>query len=223
MRATWLIYLAIFSDTWPAIAGLASRRARQGPRGWIVVYSLLLTFGTSLEFVLGRQSINNHFLTYLLKPVQGSVLLWALSLWQSKPMARLTVRIVIPVFLVAWVFMALLEDRRTFSTIAYPVYALLVLGTVAYTLYSRSSDAVEPIVRQDWFWVCIGLALAFGSSAAFQPLAAAFVRTHPEIILRAQHVRAVVNLVAFAAITWGLLCPTPLASSGTSSSPASSA
>ena len=220
MHATWLIYLAIFSDTWPALAGLSSR-ARQGPRIWIVLFSLLLTLNTALEYSLGRQSINNHFLTYLWKPVQGAVLLWALSLWQTRPEARLTIRIMIPLFVTAWFALSAFENRNNFSTMAYPVYALLVLATLAYTLITRSGDATEPITRQDWFWVCIGLALSFGSSGAYQPLAAAFVRTRPDLIIRAQNVRAIINLFAFAGITYGLLCPTQPASSGISSSPPS--
>ena len=205
------------------LAGAAARRTfLRGPRAWIFAWCGLLVTANAIGVTLAVQHINNHWVVYVFVPLQGAVILWALSLWQTRQMARLTIRTAIPPFIVAWAVLLLWEDMSNFSAVAEPVYSLLALGAALYTLLTRSSEATEPLVQQDWFWICAGLALHFGALATLTPLSAALVKTHPEVVTRAYDLRAVVNVLAFVAITIGILCPLPPPHSGASSSPASS-
>jgi len=117
---------------------------------------------------------------------------------------------------------ALVEDRAVDSTVVEPLYMLLALVVTVFTLAARSATERQPLMRQDWFWVCAGLALYLGSNAAFSPLVAALVEHHPDLVLRAFAVKSALDIAAFLTLSVGILCPLPTPS-GASSSPPSSA
>lgn len=199
----------MFCSALPVLAALARHRQIQGARLIIVGWCLLLFGVDMLGWYIGRGlGLNNHFLSYIATPLQGATVLWALSLWQVKPVARLTLRLAIPPFLVSWIILTLLlEDTRNFSAVAEPVYSLLALGAALFTVLSRSSDEVSSLLEQDWFWICTGLALYFGALAVLTPLAAGFVNTNLELVSRAYVVRSIVTILAFVCISIGMLCP----------------
>jgi hypothetical protein len=187
-----------------------------------VIWCGLYVLQNAISVPLALAHHNNHWTSYVFVPLQGAAILWALSLWQTRQMARLTIRAAIPGFLAAWLLLLFVEDIHNFSAIAEPVYSLLSLSAALYTLVVRSADAIDSLLREDWFWICAGLSLHFGALIFLTPLGAALVRTNPEIIVRAYYVRALLNVLAYVLITYGFLCPRPLPRSGRSFSPASS-
>jgi hypothetical protein len=217
-----ILYVSAASEVGPVLAGIIKRPGRGDPRAWVVAWCLLLVGANGAGLYLGSHGINTHPLVYGIIPFQGATILWALSLWQTRQLARLTMRAAIPPFLVAWGLLLLVEDLYNFSAIAEPVYSLLALAAALYTLVSRSGEATESLLGADWFWVCAGLALHFGALVFLTPFSAALVRTNPEIVVRAYQVRAAINILAFAIITIGIVCPRPIPLSGRSFSPASS-
>jgi hypothetical protein len=221
-QPSWPVYASIGSQYLPLVAAAVRRRDLTRPRVfvllWVVIYVLVNVAAVSLA----RRHINNHFLPAIVTPFQGIAILWALSLWQTRQVARLTIRLAIPCFLVAWaVFTFTIDDVRNFSVSAEPIYSMLALGVALFTLVSRGADATETLTRQDWFWICGGLAIHFAALAVVLPLAAGLNNSNPEVVIRAYYVRAVINVFAFICITIGFLCPKPLAPSGFSFSPAS--
>lgn len=219
-RPPLVAYISVASEAVPALVALVRWRRLPAARTWVVVWCLLLVTMNLIGRWFGVRGINNHFIVYAAIPFQGATILWALSLWQVKPMARLTMRTAIPPFVVAWLLLTLLvEDFSNFSAVAEPVYSLLALGASLYTVLARSTVTQEPLLKQDWFWICAGLAIHFGALATLTPLGAAYVRTNPDLVVRAYIVRAWVNILAFAFITIGMLCP--LQSSRSSSPPSS--
>lgn len=218
VRAPWPFYASLASQYLPLIAALVRRGDLTRPRVFVLTWVGLYVVMNAIGAWLGSRGINNHFLTPIFTPFQGTAILWALSLWQTRQVARLTIRMAIPFFIVAWaVFTLTIEDLRNFSVAAEPVYSLLALGAALYTLVTRGSDATEALTRQDWFWICGGLVLHFGALAVVLPLAAGLINTHVDIVVRAYTVRAVVNTFAFICITIGFLCPKPATLSGHSS------
>ncbi len=166
---------------------------------------------------------NNHFISYVGILLMAPAILWALSLWQSRPVARLTIRLTIPAFVVAWTLLTLLvEDITNFSPVAEPIYSMLALGAAVYTLLSRGLTENEPLLRQDWFWVCAGMCLYFVPLIVVEPLSAAYVRTNPALVMDVYTVRFYINTAAFIAVTIGMLCPRTT-QSGRFSSPRSAA
>ncbi len=209
MPTRWLlIYIASFSQLLPLVAGLPARRWSISPRGLVILWSTLYFIGDATAFTLARRHTNNHFLTYIFMPVQGAVTFWALSLWQRREVHRIAIRLAIPIFWLAWVVLVLtVENTQNFSAVAEPMYSLLGLTVTIVTLLSRSLVESEPLMRRDWFWVCLGLALHFGFEAALTPFAAAYVRTNPAMVVHALGLRAMITLLAFSMIALGVLCP----------------
>lgn len=205
-----IIYFATAAQLLPLAGGLAARKHADSARVWIMFWGAFYFIGDMSARYLGIHHQNNHFLSYFGTPIQGAAILWALSLWQRQPVARLTMRLAIPVFWIAWVLLVVLvEDVDSFSTVAEPVYSLLGVGAATFTLLTRSNHESEPLLRQDWFWICSGLTIHFGVLAALTPLAAAYVYKDPGLVIQAYVIRAWINIFSFILITIGMACPRP--------------
>ena len=104
---------------------------------------------------------NNLWFEYVAGPVNTLLILWSFVFWQESDVARLALRIT--GILNAATGLALLltiERPDTFGTYSYSIQALLVLGVAVYTFVVRLRATDAPPTRQDWFWVCIGWAVA---------------------------------------------------------------
>lgn len=204
----WIVTAAVYVESLPILAGLARPSRVTAPRLFIILWCVVGFAGNMVARWLGSQGINNHFLTYAITPLKGALMLWALSLWQTRPTAKLTIRIMIPAFVIAWAVLTLtVEDINNFSAVAEPVYCLLAIGACVYTLIVRAQETTDPLVRQDWFWICSGFTIVLGMTAFLTPMAAALVREHPDVVVRAYIVRGYLNVIAFLIITIGMLCP----------------
>ncbi len=221
-RVPLLLYLGAASIAVPPLAVLLLRRRPSGAAAWILAWSALLTAEEAAAAWLASRGINNHWLDYTAMPADGALMLWALSLWQTKRAPRRAMRIAIPIYLVAWaLFVAAFENTRTFSTAAEPLASVLGLAAAAYTLVARSLEEAEGLTRQDWFWTCGGLALYYGSASMLGPLAT-LLGGNLSMLGRAYELKSVVDVVAFLAIARGITCRTQARPSGACSSPASS-
>jgi hypothetical protein len=217
------LHMAAGSQVLPIAAGLLAPDRLAGARRWILIWCTLQFAFDMLALLLARSNQMNLWIGLFDATLGGVLVLWALSLWQRRPLARLTLQLMIPLYAVATILLALVEGVGGFSTLAHPVYAMLALGAAIWTLATRSHDETKPLLRSDWFWMCIGLALYFGSTSTLSPLSAVLLGTHPELVVRALEVKSAVDIVAFTAMTIGVLCPLPRPLSGVSLSPASSA
>jgi len=222
-KAPLILYAGFAAQAAPLATAYVQRAEMTPARFWVFIWLVLWAIMNAAGYVVARLHYNNHFLSYIFTPFQGAAILWALSLYQVRPVARVAIRITIPIFVIAWALALLfIENSRNFSTIAEPVYSILALGTALYTLVTRSSDATEPVTRQDWFWICGGLALYFAALTVLLPLAAATVYSRPDITTRAYVVDTIVNILACLCLANGFLCSARSTPSGSFFSPASS-
>jgi hypothetical protein len=223
-KAPDILYVGFVAQAVPLATAFVRRTQMSPARFWVFVWLVLWALMNVTGYIIARLHYNNHFVSYIFTPLQGAAILWALSLWQIRPVARTTIRIIIPIFVVAWAAATLLGERITgFSTVAEPVYSILALCTALYTLVSRSNEAYEPVTGQDWFWICGGLALYFGALTVLLPLAAATMYSRPDIINRLYVADTFVNILACLCIANGFLCSATSIPSGSFFSPASSA
>ena len=222
LRVPLLLHAGAASQLFPLLAAGLVRRGLKGPRGWVAAWCGVLVVGDMVQLALGLRDVNNHWVPYVTIPVAGVIILLALAKWQERQIPRLTFQVAVPLFLVTWGLLALfVENPGTFSTAADPVYSLLGLGAAVYTLVSRSADEPEPLARQDWFWICGGLALYFGTASTLGPVAAFLLNEHPVLVIRAYEAKSATDVLAFLAIAKGITCqPSPPQASGASSSPA---
>lgn len=226
MQATgipWPLYVGSASVALPLLAVLLTRSRPRGAAAWILAWSLLLTAQESVATVLARAERNNHWLTYVVLPAGTALVLWALSEWQTRDMARLTLRLAIPPAVAVWgVLVAAVENTSTFSTAAEPLLSVLGLAAAAWTLVDRSMNEAEGgLAGQSWFWTCAGLCLYFGGNSTIGPLAA-LLGGDRTLVARAYVLRSVINAVAFLSIARGVTCQVHRRQSGASSSPVSS-
>jgi len=208
VNAPVVLDLAIAAEAVPLLAAAAARRGAGGGRGWVLAWCALLTVCNVTQIWLGAHQVNNLWVSYVVNPVGGALVLWALSCWMTREMPRLTMRLMIVPFLVVWAVLALAFDRAsTFSSAAEPLADLVCLGAAAFTLVARSRTTSSDLLRQDWFWVSAGLVLYFGTLATRSPLSALLVSGDPALLVRAYEVAAVLCIAALLAITRGVTCP----------------
>jgi hypothetical protein len=209
VREPAVLYLAIVAEAIPLLAAAAARRGAAGGRGWVLAWCALLTGGNLTQAWLGTHGVNNLWVSYVVNPVGGALVLWALSCWLTRELPRLTMRLMIAPFLVVWAVLALAFDRAsTFSRAAEPLANLVCLGAAAYTLVARSRTSSADLLRQDWFWISAGLVLYFGTLSTRSPLSALLVSSDPALLMRAYEVAATLCIAALLAITRGVTCPT---------------
>ena len=222
LRVPWLLYLGAASVAIPPLAVLLLRRRPSGGAAWILAWSTLLTAEEAAGTWLASRDINNHWLGYVATPAAGALMLWALSLWQTRSAPRFAMRVAIPISLLVWTLVVTtVENPRTFSTVAQPLASVLGLAAAAYTLVARSLEETEGLTRQDWFWTCGGLALYFGSASMLGPLAT-LLGGNLALLARAYELKSVLDVMAHLAIARGITCRTQVRPSGVSFSPASS-
>jgi hypothetical protein len=175
----------------------------------ILLWCAILVLADAAALWLGRHNVSNLMIFNLLSPACLAIVLWALSDWQHAELPRLTLRLAVIPFLAAWGVLAFaFEDTSSFSRVADPLASLVGLGAAAFTLVARSHSAGGPLLRQDWFWVSGGMVLYFGTAVMLQPLSALLVGDAPQLVIRANEVKSVLDVFAFLAIARGVTCPT---------------
>jgi hypothetical protein len=205
VKIPWLVYAGAGSHAFPLIVA-AIRRPSLGPaRKWVLWWCAFLVAASAITLVLALQDRNNHWLRYLGTPAATALALWALAWWQLTPLATLAVRLLIPLVLVVWVpIVLIIEDTQTFSLLAEPFAALVILAAAIYTLAARALRETGSMTSQDWLWVTLGMAVYYGAVVALPPTSYWLLERHPQLVVRAYQVNAVVEMLAFLAIGWGM-------------------
>jgi len=218
------MHAGALSQLLPPVVGVISGRLTTPPRRWLVVWCLLLVANGAISLALGLHKVNNLWVGYVFMPMTGAVALWALSLWHEPGTAQLALRLAIPLFVAVSAALTLrVEDAHAFSLVAAPFHGLVLLIAAIWTFILRSLGETTTLLRRDWFWAVAGLMLYAGTSAALEPVAWYLVSAaRMDLLFLAINAKAGSDIVAFAVITWGVLCPVPPKSSGGSSSPPSS-
>lgn len=165
--------------------------------------------------LLGMQNRNNHWVNYVATPISGGLALWALSHWQKSSLAALSVRLLVPLLGITWVGIVVrFENTKTFSLLAEPFAGLLILGAAIYTLISRAFAETGNLLKQDWLWVALGMALYSGVAVALPPTSYWLLARHPELVVKAYEVKSGIEILALLLISRGMLCPIPVLPSG---------
>jgi hypothetical protein len=209
VRIPPLLYLGSAAEALPLIAAVAARRpVREAGAGrWLAVWSGVLVAADGLQLVLALRGLHNLWISYV-ATAASALVLWALSCWQIRDTARLTLRMAVVPFLVVWaVLTVVVEDTSTFSRAAEPMADLICLAAAAYTLLVRSFRSRADVLRQGWFWGSAGLALYFGVWSAMGPLGSLLVHSTPSLLAVTYQVAMLLNIVAFAAVARGVTCP----------------
>jgi hypothetical protein len=206
VRVPLITYVATCSLAVPVLVTWL-RGEWRGPRGWVAAWAGLLFAESGLQFVLSKFGIHNLWVGYVFTPLSAALVLWALSLWQLRRLARRTVRLAIPAALVAFAVLTFAFDNTsTFSRAAQPMMYLVCLGASAYTLVARSLAGTGDLLRQGWFWICAGVTLYSGTFGSLSPLSELLL-PDPTLFTRAYELAMALMLVAFLVIARGIALP----------------
>ena len=215
------MHAATASQAIPPLGALRFGRRLPAARRWVVGWALVLLGNDLTQLAFAQSGRHNLGIRYLVGPVETGVVLIALSLWHGDSVARLALRVAVPVFTLIWfLLVAFVERTDTFGLVTGPLQALVLLVASLGTLLLRVRSQEGGLLQEDWFWVCAGLSLWYGTSAALEPLSRLLVAEHPSVVSSAYQVKAVVDILASLIIARGMLCPIPPRPSGGSSSPA---
>jgi hypothetical protein len=207
VNAPLLLNLGALVTVAPLIAAV-SGRVRSAPHRWVLAWSGVEVLESAVQWVLAKHGVRNLWLVYVLAPLDTAVLLWALSWWQTGQLARLTFRFAIPASVAAFYVMAIAFDSASaFSRAAFPMIQLVSLSAAAATLVARSRVSRGDVLREDWFWICGGMVLYFGTFSTMGPLSRLLAASAPSLLLHALEVSQVVTIVSFLLVAWGIACP----------------
>ena len=160
MRVPPLVIPALVASLAPIVAQATRRRWPAGGRAWILAWCGLGLATDLVAFWLGSHGRNNLWLFYVWAPGSSALVLWALSHWQGMEIWRLTMRIAVAPFLLAWGLLFILVERASdFSSVAEPMVKLVALAAASFTLVAGSVAGRGDVLRRDWFWISGGLTL----------------------------------------------------------------
>jgi len=203
-----VLFLAAISEALPLLAGARHGLRLDPARRWIVLWSLILVTTAAIALPLALSGRNNLWVGYLFTPLEASAALIGLSFWHGNTIVRTMIRMAVPILIVISLgLMVFVEDTKNFSHIAAPLAALLVLSASVLTILLRIRSEEGSLLRSEWFWVCIGLALRYGGAVALDPLSSILVQTFPDLVISAWKIRSLIVVVASLVIAWGILCP----------------
>jgi hypothetical protein len=160
---------------------------------------------------------------YALAPFEVGALLIGLASWHEASGRRRLFYMAAGAFAAVETVLVLGVERLDhFSLLVGPVKSLLLLTATVWTLLACLRRQEGDLHHEDWFWICLGVSLKYGSVVALDPLSSLLLPEHPEAVSIAYQVVAWINTFTSLMIARGLLCPVhPRPSSGPSS-PASS-
>jgi len=212
--------LAMLSFAIPMLVGLRARRLNLSLR-LIVIYSAAALAEGLVMWYLSEQNRPSLWLIHVFGPFEATILLYALSRWQLRELARLTIVFCIPAFLLLWGGLTITtESLEKFPQYVKTVESFLLVAVSAYTLVSRSRSLVEPLAQQDWFWVCVGLMIYFSMLAVLNPVANLLLEQDSMALLMAVfEVNAALIIVHNILFAWAIRCQQQQMNSGGSLSP----
>jgi hypothetical protein len=172
----------------------------------------------------GLRGEENLWMGYVVPPVASAVALWTLALRHPDSFGRTAIRMAIPLQVIVGIVLTVtIEDPSTFSLVAGPFHALVVLLAASWTFLRLGLSETEGLARRDWFWMVGGIMIYSATLTALQPVSW-FLRASDRLDLLAAvyYAKAAADILAFLVIAGGMFCPVPPTSSGGSSSPPSS-
>lgn len=207
--------IAVLAQLMPPIAVVPAWRRTSPARKWITIWCLVFFLSDLVQLGLAVTRGNNLWIFTYLQPIEDTLLLWALSHWQTRPVTRIALRIAIPLVVATYVAIAIVAgELDTFRTFSGPFRALLMMLCTAYTLISNVAASPERAWNHDWLWTTIGVLLYFGLLVIIDPIAAAMGPDQLVAMRRLYNARSFGDVLAFVLIWRGMRCPLPSSSSG---------
>ncbi len=183
-------------------------RGRSTAAKWVAVACTLSLLADTIGLVLALRRVNNHWLGYSITPLFSAAMIMAMAHGQRTRDERQAFIVAAMLVLVTSAALTLtVENPGTFSRFAAPLRALVILALAAWTiLRADHGDAPTDPLRSPWLWVPMGFALYSGGSAAYFPLAWGFVENDPAFVHAMSQARAMLVILSWILVAWGVRC-----------------
>lgn len=212
MRGVWFVYFSTASCFIPLVIARMRERELDRPMRLLAAWFALFIVGTAAGYLVRESTAdgNNLIVSLVVLPFEGTLVLLALAEWQEQPLARTTVRFLVPLYLILWVFaMIYIEHTRANSVFAGPTLAFLALSASLFAFISRMQHSDRPILETTWGWILPGLAIYYASSVSFDiVLQILMLREHYALMMKVILLKLGISLVATLIISWGFYWPT---------------
>lgn len=199
---------AALAQLLPVFPVVSRWKAAPEVRRWVALWCVVFFVADLSQLAVSRLRYENLWLFKFINPVEDGLILWVLSFWQVKALSRIAFRVAIPLVVTTYLVIALTaDDPATFQAFAGPFRGLVVLAAALFTLLTRVAHEPEQVLRRDWFWTTMGVALYYGVFVATEPIAAAIGATARDALIALFAVKALLDIVAFTLIWVGMRCP----------------
>src|SRR5213593_2440778 len=144
------MHAATASEWLPPLAALRYGRRLPAVRRWVVGWGLVRLLDDGIALAVALQGRHNLWLRYPFGPLETALLLIALSLWHGDSVARLALRVAVPVFTLTWILLvAFVERTDTFGLVTGPLQSLVVLSAALVTLLVRVRTQEGGLLQED--------------------------------------------------------------------------
>lgn len=208
MAIPLLLHAKAVSQVVPIVAALVVwGRQLPAPYRRVVLLCGFLLAADAVDLVVGAIEGNNLYTSFVTLPVEVALSLWLLAVFQPSDGLRFTYGVAIPVLLAGTALaLAATVPAVSFDLWISPSLCLLILVAVLHTLVHRSLLSRRPLVTEDWFWICLGLAVHWGGLVAVPAFHRAYIDSQVEWVRVAYLAKAWTNIGAFLIIGWGVVC-----------------
>lgn len=226
MEGVWFLYLATASYFIPLIVARIREREIDRSMRLLAAWFALFLLGNAISVLVREMTAdgNNLIVGLIGLPFEGTLVLLALADLQEQPLARTTVRFLVPLYLVLWVLAVIyLENPRANSVFAGPTLAFLALAASLFAFISKIQHSDRPILDTSWGWILPGIAIFYASSVSGNiVLEVLLLREKYDLMRKVLLLQVGVSMIATLMISWGFYWPTRPKPSGASSSPSPS-
>src|SRR5262245_2439329 len=158
---------------------VAGGRRPSAPHLRVAAWCTVLILSDVIMVIAALLYGSNLWVSYFMMPVEACMTFWILELWQPDDRLRRFYRLVLRVVALLSAIVILATDRVVaFEQWIAPALALVSLAAVVHTLVHRSLRSEQLLTSQDWFWICLGMALFWLMFAPLPPFADALLESN---------------------------------------------
>jgi len=199
--ARFASYLVTASMLVLAVVGLIRWRLLSTPGRLVVVNVAFSTLAAVVMYVMVSQQQLTRTPQEIVLLVDTTLLTVAFALWQSRPMGRMLLLLLLAGYLSLWTWVLLTERwAGPISTVSVPVGNAIKTVAAALTVMDRVWVTPDAWTEKLWFWCGIGVMLIFGTEVVLFPAWQAMLGVREDLIVKTFTFHLVVSIIGYSLI-----------------------
>jgi len=159
------------------VTGVRLYRFQSREMKLLVLYIGLALATEILLAVVGRQSIDNNWVSHPYTIIEYGILTYVFSRWQRSDLLRRVLVWSIFLFVVVEIGAVLFyENIRQFDSTSRTVEGIVFIGVAAFTLYGISRDETTIPLRDPRFWIAMTVLFYFAGTTVIFAVFSALIK-----------------------------------------------